>query len=43
MLDAMTGLLNQIGDKFELKTYSGMFYRFTYAESLIAKLARRNT
>jgi F420-non-reducing hydrogenase small subunit len=43
MLDAMTGLLNQIGDKFELKTYSGMFYRFTYAESLIARLARRNT
>jgi F420-non-reducing hydrogenase small subunit len=42
MLDALTGLMSQISEEFEMKTYSAMFYRFTYAESLLAKLARRN-
>ena len=42
MLDAMTGLLNQIKDEFELNKYSAMLYRFTYADSTVAELARRN-
>ncbi|MBD3206495.1 F420-nonreducing hydrogenase [Candidatus Bathyarchaeota archaeon] len=42
MLDALTGLLSQIKDDIELNNYSAQLYRFTYAESILADLARRN-
>ena len=41
MIDAMTGLLTQLKEGFDPNTYSGMLYRFTYAESMISELARR--
>jgi hypothetical protein len=41
MIDAMTGLLTRLKDGFDPNTYSGMLYRFTYAESMISELARR--
>jgi F420-non-reducing hydrogenase small subunit len=42
MLDALTGLLSQIQDEIELNNYSAQLYRFTYAESILSELARRN-
>ena len=42
MIDAMTGLLTQLKDEFDPNKYSAMLYRFTYAESIISELARRN-
>jgi F420-non-reducing hydrogenase small subunit len=42
MVDAMTGLLTRIKDDFSVETYSGQLYRFTYAESILSEIARRN-
>ncbi|MCW4051263.1 MAG: F420-nonreducing hydrogenase [Candidatus Bathyarchaeota archaeon] len=42
MVDAMTGLLTQLNHEFDPDQYSGMLYRFSYAESRIAELARRH-
>lgn len=41
MIDAMTGLITQLKDEFSVGTYTGQLYRFTYAESIVAELARR--
>jgi hypothetical protein len=41
MIDAMTGLLNQLKDEFSVETYVGQLYRFTYAESILSEIARR--
>lgn len=41
MLDALTGLLSGVKDDIELNTYSALLYRFTYADSILAELARR--
>ncbi len=42
MIDALTGLLSQIKDDFDVSEVSGMMYRFTYAESILGEIARRN-
>ena len=41
MLDALTALSSRISDEFTLQRYTGMLYRFTYADSKVGKLARR--
>lgn len=41
MIDAMTGLLTELKTSFDPNLNAAQLYRFTYAESLIAKLARR--
>ena len=42
MIDAMTGLLTKLKDDFSVETYTGQLYRFTYAESVLSQIARRN-
>lgn len=42
MIDAMTGLLTQVSDGIDPNEASGMLYRFTYAESVLAQIARRS-
>jgi F420-non-reducing hydrogenase small subunit len=42
MLDALTALSSQISKEFNLHRYTGMFHRFTYADSQISKLSKRN-
>ena len=42
MIDAMTGLLTKLKGDFSVETYTGQLYRFTYAESVLSEIARRN-
>jgi F420-non-reducing hydrogenase small subunit len=42
MMDALTALSSQIADDFTLQRYTGMFHRFSYADSKISRLARRD-
>jgi F420-non-reducing hydrogenase small subunit len=41
MMDALTALSSQVVDEFTLERYTGMFHRFTYADSPISRLKRR--
>ncbi len=41
MLDALLNLLKERLPRFKLETLSGMIYRYTYASSILNKMARR--
>jgi F420-non-reducing hydrogenase small subunit len=41
MIDSMTGLLNKLKEEFTVETYIGQLYRFTYADSILSDIARR--
>jgi len=40
MLDALTAMMGKVLPNFKMETHPGMFYRYTYASSILSKLSK---